>query len=278
MFDNTSAASLELLRFSPALTSHPRFERTLRQTVDLLATFKHPSFVQVRAVERLDGEDRLALISTQTPGRKLSELFTGPRPPGALHPAFATWLIRELTPALAEFHAHRAGMTHGALTADRIVLTPEGRFIITEHTIGPALADLRLSSDQLWDDFGIIAPPDPTSRDGAPPLDARSDVVQLALIALSALLGRPLTPDDYPARLDALLDEFSRNATRRAPALAAPLRRWLERALGTGDGHFESALDASAAVRELPRPASRQDCLRSNRRRRLPLPLLRSQS
>src|SRR5262249_11288319 len=83
-------------------------------------------------------------------------------------------------------------------------------------------------------------------------LDRRSDVVQIGLIALSVLLGRRITPADYPRKLDALLDEFAETAARRSPALGPPLRLWVPRALGTGGWMFRSAEEARDGLRELP--------------------------
>src|SRR5690348_7148409 len=135
---------------------------------------------------------------------------------GGMHPAFATWLIRQLTTALADFHQHAEGIAHGALTPDRIILTPDRRLVITEHVLGPALDERRFSRTRLWRDLGIV----PISADDeAPRLDARSDIVQLGVIALSVLLGRRVAPEDYPSQLGALLDEFSEVASTRSPAL-----------------------------------------------------------
>src|SRR3954468_19810868 len=63
MFDNTAAASLELLRIRPALAAAPGFEQSLRRSVERLSSFKHPAFSQVRSVQYLDGGDGLALVS-----------------------------------------------------------------------------------------------------------------------------------------------------------------------------------------------------------------------
>src|ERR1700681_4767315 len=73
MSDNTGAPSLELLRFRPEFAAAPGFERALRGRVARLNHFRHGSFSKVRAVERLDPGDSLALIATYTPGRRLSE-------------------------------------------------------------------------------------------------------------------------------------------------------------------------------------------------------------
>src|SRR5438477_11953246 len=79
MFDNTGAPSFELLRFHGKWASASGFERALRQRVERLNQFQHPAFPHIRAVEYLDGADGLALVSTCTPGKRLSEMFHGLR-------------------------------------------------------------------------------------------------------------------------------------------------------------------------------------------------------
>jgi len=244
MFDNTGAASLELLRFRPLLANAPGFERTLRETVQRLASFKHAAFTQARSLQRLEGDDGLALISTHVEGKRLSDMFRRTHHHDGMHPGFATWLIRQLTSALADFHNQGDDVAHWALTADRIVLTPDRRLVIIEHVLGAALEERRLSAGRLWHDVGIITA---ATVEDARKLDKRGDIVQLGLVALSVLLGRRVTPDEYPKDLDRLLDEFAETSGKRSPTLVGPLRRWLIEALDPSAG-FETALEAGESL------------------------------
>jgi hypothetical protein len=248
MFDNTSAASLELLRFRPELAGTPGFERALRASVERFARFEHPAFSRARTVERLEGDEGLTLVSTHTAGKRLSEMFQWPQRSAGMHPAFVVWLIRWLTTALADLHAH-AAVAHGALTADRIVLTPEGQLVIVEHVLGPALDQLGLTADRLWQDFGIIVPP---ASSNIPRLDGRTDVVQLGLVALSLLVGRRVTLEEYSRNLESVLHEFTSGNKGRASSLIPSLLLWLKRALQVRSDGFESARDAREGLRELP--------------------------
>jgi len=246
MTDNTGAESLELLRFHPSFAGAFGFERALREQVERLDRFHHAAFPRVRAVEYLEDGDGLALVATHISGTRLSEMFRSPRLRPALNPAFATWLVRQLTSAVADLQGHGRGIAHGALTADRVVLTPERRVVLVEHVVGPAIDGLILTPDRLWTDIGIIAltPPEGTG------LDARSDVVQIGLMVLSVVLGRRVGPDEYPAKLAMLLEEFTVSA--HPFALVAPLRLWVERALRV-DGHgFRNAREARDGLGELP--------------------------
>src|SRR5262245_43843377 len=85
MFDNTDAISLELLRLRRDLAATAGFEHALRDRVELLTRFRHPSFPLVRAVVHLDDQD-LTLVSAHTSGQRLSELPTQKVRRG-LHPA-----------------------------------------------------------------------------------------------------------------------------------------------------------------------------------------------
>jgi hypothetical protein len=251
MFDNTDAISLELLRFRGELAHSSGFENALRDRVDHLAHFHHPSFPLVRAVVHLDDED-LTLVAAHTAGQRLSELPTGKLRKG-LHPAVVTWIIREVVPALAALQRSGGAVAHGALSADRIVLTSDGRLCIVEHVLGAALRRLAMTPAAFWQQFGLLAPVD---EQGFVRIDQRTDVVQLGTIALSLLLARPVALGDFERRLPALLDEFSALAELSPSVFAAPLRTWLERALQLAPRSYRSAEDAQEGVHELPVPAA----------------------
>jgi serine/threonine protein kinase len=240
MFDNTGTPSLELLRFQPEVVATFGFEDALRERVYRLQRFTHPAFPEIRTVEYLEGTDDLTLVSTFTPGKRLSDVFRSPR--AGLHPAFATWLIRELAPALSDLHQHGPGISHGAVTPERIVLTPDGRLIVVEHALGAALERVRWGSPEICESLGVVSPQAPV---GTSVFDSRTDVIQLGWLTLSVLLGRRLQASEYPDHVGILLDEFSRTAATRSPTLVGPLRKWLERALHGETGVFGAALEAA---------------------------------
>ena len=242
MFDNSDAPSLELLRVRPELASAPGFEEALRERVQRLSRFRHPSFARVRAVENLEPDDGLAVVSNYTPGKRLSELLhqaNGPR--------FARALIRQLAPALALLQEQSAGPGHGTLNLDRIVVTPEGRLTIVEYVLGAAIDTLGLNSSQLAS-LGIAVP----ASDGetSAPLDAYTDIYQLGLIALSVLLGRPLGAGEHP-QASGLLSQFAEAAERDGVSFSPLLQRWIERALQVDGETFQSLEEAQTALAEL---------------------------
>ncbi len=246
MFDNSGTPSLELLRFHPLLATANGFEDALRERVDELEGFEHPSFSRVRAIQRMDSGD-LALVSTFTTGKRVSEILNSPNARAGVHPAFAAWFIRELTSAVADLHRQGRRIAHAGLTTDRVILTPDSRLVIVEHVLGAALDRLQLPVSRLWQDLGLVA----AENEGRALLDQRTDVIQVAWITLSLLLGRRITPLEYPHRIDTLLDEFVAASSDRSPVLVSALRRWLERALHTTGDVFESAIHAHAGLGDL---------------------------
>jgi hypothetical protein len=235
MFDAATQSSLELLRFKREFSDAPGFEEAVRERIEELSRFKHPSVAPVRAIQSLD--DGLALVSANTPGRRLSEMVHVAR--GA---PFAMDLIQQLAPALAALHQQGGRVAHGLLTAERIIITREGRLVVVEHVLATAFEQLRLSATRLRTELGIAVPnsADPVG------LNQRSDVVQLGFLALSLLLGRRLDPAHFPTNIGTLLDEF----THADAASSAKLRPWLERALQVNERAFASAEEAHAAFSE----------------------------
>ncbi|HYN10728.1 MAG TPA: PEGA domain-containing protein [Vicinamibacterales bacterium] len=253
MFDNTGSASLELLRFKREFSEKLAFEPALRQRIRQFEKFTHPSVGRVRALKWLQDNDGLALISDHVPGRRLSEVLRDARGAG-----FALELIRQLTPALVALQQQGDGIAHGVLTPERIVVTPEGRLVLVEHVLGPAVGSLDLPATRLRTELGLAVP----AASGVPHLNGRCDVVQLGLIALSLVLGRRVDARDYPHNVSTLLDEFPRIAGRGSSS-SPQLRTWLEQALQLGGRTFGSAQDAHAALAEVtddgtPRPDPRR--------------------
>jgi hypothetical protein len=244
MFDNTNAPSWEILRFKPTLAREGRFEAMLRERVEQLTAFQHDAFPLVRPIKRLGSDDGLAVVSTYSGGASLSEALKRPR-----SAEFALRLIRQLVPALAALQRVAPGLAHGAVTLDRIVLSADGRLMIREHMIGLALDSLEWPASRLWSELGLLAP----RTVGAVRIDERTDIAQLAVIALSLMAGRRIGPDEYPDRTSELLDELTLKHHLHNPSNPTrfqALRHWLERALQLSGQSFTSAHDAEAALAE----------------------------
>ena len=181
-------------------------------------------------------------ISNFTPGKRLTEVLHHAR-----GPEFAATLIRQLAPALVLLQQHGAGISHGVLSPDRIVVSRGGRLTIVEHVVGPAIDTLNLPPAKLQS-MGIALPP--ASGGTTPRLDVATDWYQLGLVALSVLIGRPVSAGELP-QLESLLDGLVNSARPDGLVLSPLVRQWLDRALQISGSRIESGADARAALDEL---------------------------
>src|SRR4051812_22167970 len=242
--DTTDSTPVDLLQLRSELADAPGFEEALIERVAQLNGFRQASFAPVREVYQ-EGA-RLTVVSARASGQRVSEL-SGSKLPKAKRPAFVARLLQKATPALAALDAVAPGLTHAALTADRMLVTPQGGVCITEHVFGSALQQLALWPEELFLQLGLLAP---AEEDGQAALDARTTVMQLAAVSLSILRERSITLDEFEHRLPALVEEFATEAGTSSP-LVAPLRTWLQRALQIGDSRYSSAAEAEAGLKKL---------------------------
>ena len=240
---------LEQLRFAPALLSG-NFEAALRERVAQLAQFRHPCFARVRRIDRLESGTALAVVSDQPRGARLSHVLAVAERDGiGLDINAALCIVRQLVPAIAALHQAAPGAAHGALSPDRIVVTPHARIVITEHVVGSAIEQLQLSRVELWRDLGIMTPP---GADSPPRLDRRADVVQIGAVSLALVLGRPVRVEELETLGELLASARETTVLGRKELVAAPLRRWLLRALHLDPrGSFQSAADAQAGLEDV---------------------------
>ncbi len=249
MFDNVATGPLELLRVRPDFAIVPEFESRLRARLERLSTFTHPGFAVARAVNHLDDGEGLTVVSAHAAGTRLSELFPHGRPHSGMHPTLARWIVGELTAALAALHWQGPDIAHGLLAPDRIVITADRHVVITDYLFADAVNAMHLPPERLWTEFAVA--PAPGTDLGT--LGPRGDVVQLAYICLSLVLGRRVTPEECGRQRLRVLDEFTSACDRQSPGSGRPLRTWLEQALDR-DG-FRTASEADDALVRLTGPS-----------------------
>jgi hypothetical protein len=250
MADPNGSDTLELLCLRGELTAVSSFEFALRERVGRLANFRHAYYARVRGVERLKGGSTLALVSDRAPGVRLSQVLdVVERQHVALDINAALSIIRQLVPAVALLHENVRDVAHGAIGAERLVLTPNARLVIVEHVLGAALEQLRYSHDRCWQELRI---PVPRSA-GLPRFDQRTDVTQIGIVALELVLGRRLRSDEYPARAgEVVASAWAISAGGGLEPLPGGLRSWLMRALQLSPrDSFGSALDARAELEKM---------------------------
>jgi len=253
---DTSNRPLEMLRFPPALADAAQFETTLRARTQQLHAFDHPAFATVRRIDRIaDHTGGLVVVSDHVPGHRLTQLLQASRTQRLVpDPALAVWVIHELLAALDELHRAGSGMAHGTVSPERIVITTDGRLVITEYVVGAALESLALTSRELWQRFLVHAP----AGVGAVHFSPATDLLQTGATALAVLLGRTLYRHEYPDALPQLLNDACTIPGRHEDPLLGLLRDWLSRALSIQrDRQFQSLQEACAALPHVSISAAR---------------------
>ncbi len=245
--DNVDGETLEMLRLPASFTTYRDFETRLRAQAQILKGFHSPSFAPIYSIERLeDSGNALAIVSRHVPGVRLSEVLNRSSPGRRALPVDAAlFIVAQLTRAMAALHSHVDGLIHGALGTERVVLTAHGTVIIVEHALGAALAELDYDQRRFWTELrlGTVA------GGSIGTIEPRTDVLQIALIALSTIVGRNLAPGDFPDRIDTLLSEVEVVLKKWPQFPSEPFLHWLERALQrSAAGSFRSAVEAANAL------------------------------
>jgi hypothetical protein len=242
--DAESGDDCEVLELSPALVEHAGFVAALGDRVARAAAVRHASYVHLRRLDR-PSADRLLLVSDRTPGWRLSQMLDVPAARGVpLDITIVIGLLRQLLPAVSLFGRHNRDAAIGALSLERLIVTPQGRLVIAEHAFGPALEKLNLGRERLWRDYRVCM----AASAGLPRATPRSDAHAIGVIALSLLLGRVVGEDEYPNQLVSLFESATERRGHETAALSKPLASWLSRALQFDVGtSFQSPHEAQVA-------------------------------
>jgi serine/threonine protein kinase len=241
-----SDTSLEILCFRHEITDVPSFEFALRERFARVSDFEHPCFVRLRKIDRHNDErGTVTLMSDGAPGDRLIQILTDVERTGlVLDVNAALYLVRQLIAAIAALHQH-VRVAHGAIAPERLFITPQGRLLIAEYSLGAALEQLKYSRARYWKELRVAVP----MEAGRSRFDELTDLTQIGTVALAVLLGRPLSDDEYPQQTEQLVESARARATNGAnEPLPSALRDWIRRTLQLDARNpFRTLLDAQAA-------------------------------
>jgi hypothetical protein len=248
---DATGEDVETLRLCRELSEASSTEPALIDRAERLAGFAHETFAQVRRVERQRGPlGGLSVVSAAVPGLRLSEILAlSQRQWKSADVEAALYLLEQIASAMAALHRHSREFSHGALGPERVVVRPDGHPVIVEHVLAPAIGRLQMSRSALWAQFRIPSP----AVAGAARLDQMTDIMQLGMVGLALLLGRPIRKEDFPQKLQDLLAEAAApGAPGPQPALARSLHVWILRTLQFETrAAFRTMNDAAAALESL---------------------------
>jgi hypothetical protein len=243
-----AGGEIETLLLCPALAEAASTETALIGRAARLAAFSHPAFAPVRRIERAAGKtSTLAIVSAAVPGMRLSEVLRKAQarqvPPDI---DAACVILAQVATALADLHRFSRDLSHGAIGPERIVIGQDGRAVIVESVLAPMLEQLELARTRLWAEFRVPVPP----VAGTARFDQVGDVMQLGVLALALLLGRPVRRDEYPNRLhDLMLEVAAPGAPPDQQAVLRSLRAWIHRTLQLEPrSAFRTAAEAAPAL------------------------------
>jgi eukaryotic-like serine/threonine-protein kinase len=247
--DTVHGRTVLIKRVPAALTADEDRISQLRDAAMALAAVSHPGVAMVYECGDDDGQSFLA--QEFVPGQTLSGLIGG-RP---LNVAHAVDMAIRMGDALGALHA--AGLTHGDLRPDNIVVTPKGHVKLLDAGLsaftggGAARASAgsgaRSAASRAVARY--LAPEEALGEHG----DRRADIFALGLVLHEMLTGRPAF--DHGSADDTLLDVLRTTppppsaVNAKVPAeLDAILAKALAKAV---DARYQTAVEFADALRRV---------------------------
>ena len=237
----------EILALAPVLANHPIVEQAIRTRA---ARYADLDVRLLASVRRLDRSGASFNIITEMPaGVRLSHLLTHLESTGEAMPEPAIVELASLIiNAVASLHAWPGGLAHGAINPAHMLLTNDGRVLLTDGVFGGGLEALQRNREALWKEFRLAIPPAASLAR----FDQQTDVTQMGASILALILQRPLRAAEYPRGASDLVMTATEAASLSGSAAGLTLRTWLQAALQIhARVAFRSAVDAQRAFSEL---------------------------
>ena len=175
----TRQVAVKLLK--PALAADPVVAERFRREAIAVAGLAHPNIVAV--YDTVDEDGRQAVVMQFVPGRSLREMLDEDK---RLTPELTIRIGVSVAAALDA--AHQAGLVHRDIKPGNILITPQGRVLLTDFGIAKASSgDGDLTSDNVM--MGTAKYLSPEQVRGRR-LDGRADLYALGLVLYECLAGR----------------------------------------------------------------------------------------
>jgi len=238
----------------PAMAAQPALRERFRREAQMAAKLSHPNIIPIFAVEQVG--DFVFFVMAYVEGDTLGQRL---RTKGPLSPREATRLIQEVAWALA--YAHLREIVHRDVKPDNILLEAgTGRALVSDFGIARATATS--AGTAVGEVLGTAQYMSPEQACGEP-VDGRSDLYSLGVVAFFALSGKlPFDAPDVPALLAQHITKPAPPLASLAPGVPKRLARAVDKCLAkdpaqryqTGEALGEAVAQSSEVAREVPAP------------------------
>jgi len=235
--------AIKLLK--PNLASDPVVAERFRREAIAVAQLNHPNIVAV--YDAIEDNGRQAVVMQLVNGKSLRQLLDEQK---KLSPELTIHIGSCVAGALDA--AHQAGMVHRDVKPGNILITPDGRVLLTDFGIAKGLEP---TGDDLTNDnimMGTAKYLSPEQVRGKR-LDGRADLYSLGLVLYECLAGRVpfLGQNDADTAL-ARLQRDPTDITRLRPTLPAGLPELIHRLLARRpDQRYPSGAAVRAALTDV---------------------------
>jgi hypothetical protein len=231
-------------------------EQAIRGRASRYADLDVRAFAPVRRIERSGGA--LHVVSEMPSGVRLSQLLAHLESTGEVVPESAMIELASLViNAVASLHAWPGGLAHGDVNPAHVLITNDGRVMLTDCVFGAGLEVLQRNRESLWKEFGLAMPPSANLAR----FDQQADVTQMGAVILGIILQRPMRAHEYPRGVtDLVMTATESSHMPGSPASASALRMWLQEALQIHPRlAFRSAVEAQRSFADINnRPGGRR--------------------
>jgi len=238
---NLTSGEIEALRALPgASAADADSAERLAREIRIHTRLTHPNVVGFHDAFELDGQ--LVMTTDYVEGVTLAELARG----GALAPAEAVRIVQAVLEGLEE--AHALGIVHRGITAEHIIVAPDGTVKLGGFDVAKASTDANLTKvGAMIGDPRYLSPEQILGKTG---LDARADLYSVGVVLYLALTGA--MPFDGPTDIDVLSAHVNSEPRppraidpRIPPAIEAVVHRALRK---TPEQRFASAQELRQAL------------------------------
>jgi len=185
----TKARRVAIKTLHKELSSDPSIQARFQREVSTIAELEHPNTIQVYDFGSTP-EGQLYLVMEFVQGKSLANVL---ETSGAMEPARADAILRQICGSLGEAHEH--GIVHRDMKPDNVVLTERAgqKEFVKVLDFGIAQVDENAKKEQKLTQAGMVL--------GTPPymspeqfigkgLDLRSDIYSIAVMAYEMLTGK----------------------------------------------------------------------------------------